>query len=1075
MRKLLLFILLGIGLNALAQTPPTISSFSPLSGPVGTNITIAGTNFNTTLANNLVFFGAVAAQPIAVTATSMTVTVPAGASYDQISVLNIISGLSGSSSQYFNPTFTLNKGSISASDIAPKQDLVLDTRSYAVAIGDLDRDGKPDLAVTRPGRVSVFLNTSSAGSITAGSFAAKKDFATGSNPESLAIGDLDGDGKLDLAVANAGTDNVSVLRNIGSTGNIDFAPRLDFAVGDLPYSIAIGDLDGDGKPDLAIANVASDNASVLRNIGSPGNISFAAKRDFATGAIPYSIAMGDLDGDGKLDLTVANTGSNNASVFRNISSSGNISFAAKQDFPIGFRPYSIVIGDLDGDGKPDLAATNTGMTVSVVHNTSTSGSISFAATQEFATGYFSYSVALGDLDGDGKVDLAVVNQSSNNVSVLRNTSSTGSITASSFAAKQDFVTGDEPNSVAIGDLDGDGKPDLAIANFSANTVSVLRNLSNYIPDANGILYVKKGATGSGTSWSSPMGELADALKFAKTNNAVPSNPQVSQIWVAKGAYKPMYSPRDGANFASEGRNNAFLMVANVKLYGGFAGTESTLAQRDLSISANKSILSGDIGTINSATDNAYHVVIAAGAVGAARLDGFGITGGYADGIGTLAVNSNLIYQDSGGGMYNYGSSPVLTEVAIYNNTSSSFSSSTAASGGGMYNGVSSPILTNVAIYDNTSSTSSISYASGGGMYNISSSPVLTNVAIYNNIASSSSAAAAFGGGMYNVNASNPVLTNVTIANNKANANNLANSIGGGIRNNNSSPKIYNSIIWGNTKYDSTSSDIENGSGTITIKNSITQGFGVSTIDQVVNTDPLFTNPASGDFSLQPISPAINKGDNTLYTNNGGSLTTDKDLTGKPRSFDNTIDMGAYENQTVQVLPVTFGKFTATLQGNRVKLDWNTFSETNNKAFIIYRSKDGKNYVEVVQQPSKSSNANSYIAYDHHPVNGLNYYRLKQQDLDGTVTELGDDAVNFSLGDGEIKAWPNPTDKYLKISFAAGKYQILKLVDITGKKLQEHVIGKAQNEAELDLSNYTKGVYIVELKGSNTNHIIKVLK
>ena len=115
-------------------------------------------------------------------------------------------------------------------------------------------------------------------------------------------------------------------------------------------------------------------------------------------------------------------------------------------------------------------------TVSVFRNTSTSGTISFAAKVDFTTGTHPYSVSIGDIDGDGKPDLAVANYSSNTVSVFRNTSTSGTM---SFAAKVDFTTGTTPHSVSIGDIDGDGKPDLAVANQDSNTVSVFRNTSHF--------------------------------------------------------------------------------------------------------------------------------------------------------------------------------------------------------------------------------------------------------------------------------------------------------------------------------------------------------------------------------------------------------------------------------------------------------------------------------------------------------------------------------------------------------------------------------------------------------------------
>ena len=434
-------------------------------------------------------------------------------------------------------------------------------------------------------------------------------------------------------------------------------------------------------------------------------------------------------------------------------------------------------------------------------------------------------------------------------------------------------------------------------------LSIVLLVSGQTPGAENILYVNTavtGGTGSGNSWNNAIKELSDALRWARQqNNFTSANPL--KIYVAKGTYKPMYNAADGQFTSNGNRNNAFVMVNNVQLYGGFDPTNGIDDLTDTRLfGTNGSILSGDIGTVNVNTDNTHHIVISAGAVGSAGLDGFVITDGYANGgLTAITVNTNTIVAYYGAGMYNASSSPALKHVTITGNTAST--SNSYAGGGGMYNASSNPVLTYVTISSNTafsSSNYSGSYAYGGGMYNFSSSPVLTNVMISGNRAYAYSINAG-GGGIYNFS-SHPVLTNVTIANNKANGGTLAYSIGGGIVNSGSSPKIYNSIFWGNTKYNSTSSDIAT-SLTFTLKNSITQGYttGVAADNNLVNTDPLFTNPAADDFSLQAVSVAINKGNNSFYTDpliGNGNLGTDKDLAGNLRLFANTIDMGAYENQ-----------------------------------------------------------------------------------------------------------------------------------------------------------------------------------
>ena len=471
---------------------PVITGVSTNIANAGSStLTITGTGFDATSANHIVYFGATKATISSGSTTTLLVTVPLGATYTPLSVLNTADTLTGFEQYAFLPKFDTAGYIHDVVSLSDKIDFSTGSSPFYTAIGDLDGDGKSDLVVVNKvsNTVSLYRNTSSSGSITAGSFDAKLDFATGSTPYSVAIGDLDGDGKPDIAVANYFGNSVSVYRNTTTSGAFtsgSFAAKVDFTAGTNPYGIVIADIDGDGKRDIAVSNTGSNSISVFRNMSfknvSFTSASFAAKQDFTTGASPQGIAIGDLDGDTKPDIAVANSGATTISLFRNTATAGfiNIStFATATTATTTTTPTALVIGDLNNDNKADIAVTNKGSgTVSLFRNNSTVGTITMVAKIDvtIGTGTNPNALAIGDLDGDGKPDIAVANTGTTTVTVMRNTAADAAAfsTTTSFS-KTDFTPAANPIAIAIGDLDNDGKADMVATDTLTGAISVFRN------------------------------------------------------------------------------------------------------------------------------------------------------------------------------------------------------------------------------------------------------------------------------------------------------------------------------------------------------------------------------------------------------------------------------------------------------------------------------------------------------------------------------------------------------------------------------------------------------------------------
>ncbi|MEI8288547.1 MAG: FG-GAP-like repeat-containing protein [Verrucomicrobiota bacterium] len=492
-KTILVFGVLFLSLGLVRAQAPAITALNPATGVTGVTIDITGTNFSPVAGNNIVFFGAVSAAVTAASGTNLTVTVPAGATYAPITVT--VNGLTAWSAIPFLPTF-LGAGPITNSSLAARLDLPTGSGPSQAVIADMDGDGKPDVIIADcyAGQVSIYRNISTNGSLTAGSFASRVDLlisvAAQTSPYTLQVADLDGDGRLDIVALNADSNIVSIFRNISSPGSLttnSFAPRMDLPAGNTLRALAVRDLNGDGLPEIVTANQNSPGSiSVFQNQSTTGNISFAARVDLVAGNGPAGLAIGDLDGDGNPDLAVVNAGNATISVLRNLGTGGNIttnSFAAKVDFACPANPFPIAIGDMDGDSKLDLVVGSaSGQMISVFRNTATVGSLttgSFAARVDFAAAGWVNTIALGDLDGDGKLDIALGSQISSVFSIFKNISTLGSFTTASLASRLDYGAGVNPYGISIGDLDNDGRPDVVFVNQGNSTLSIYKNLVTY--------------------------------------------------------------------------------------------------------------------------------------------------------------------------------------------------------------------------------------------------------------------------------------------------------------------------------------------------------------------------------------------------------------------------------------------------------------------------------------------------------------------------------------------------------------------------------------------------------------------
>jgi hypothetical protein len=354
---------------------------------------------------------------------------------------------------------------LSAQLSMPPGSLTLPVGGGSVVIGDLNKDGKPDIVTAGRDAVTVYLGDGR------GQFhqAAGSPSAAGNNPADLALGDFDQDGRLDVAAANHETSYVTLLLGDGKGG---LAPPSQIPVTSRPHphGVAVGDFNGDRHLDVAVESWEENAVLVFHG---NGKAVFAREPErLAVGRKPYyKLRAGDLNSDGQDDLVTTNQDGSSVSV---LCTHRTGALQPAKEIAIARSPFAVAIGDVNGDRYPDLAVAHRWGSVDPNLDRLTvligSGDCVFAPSSESPSkvGTSPTAVAIGDFDGDRLGDVAVANMGSDNVTMLL-----GSRSGLRPAKGSPFSVGRGPIAIAMGDLNGDGKADVVTGNGGSGDVSVV--------------------------------------------------------------------------------------------------------------------------------------------------------------------------------------------------------------------------------------------------------------------------------------------------------------------------------------------------------------------------------------------------------------------------------------------------------------------------------------------------------------------------------------------------------------------------------------------------------------------------
>jgi len=337
----------------------------------------------------------------------------------------------------------------------------------SVAVGDFNGDGTPDLAIANYGSNSVSILLGNGNGY--GTFATQVSYPVGSGPVWVVTGDFNGDGKLDLAVANSN----GVLSILLGNGNGTFQPQKTMQVDTSLATLAVGDLNHDGKLDLIAVN--SDSPALWALLGT-GDGSFRKVSVWQRAHSLGAAAIGDVNGDGVPDVAVTDPAGSTVLL---LLGNGDGTFRDPKYLPTGNRPKAVALADVNHDGKNDLVVANfRDNTVSVLLG---NGDGTFQFQLVSATAPSPSTIALGDFNSDGIPDLAVTSSTDRGYLTILQGNGNGT-----FQSSQIYTVGSDPSALAVADLNGDSKPDVAVIDYgdssSPGQVSILWNTWGFVSE-----------------------------------------------------------------------------------------------------------------------------------------------------------------------------------------------------------------------------------------------------------------------------------------------------------------------------------------------------------------------------------------------------------------------------------------------------------------------------------------------------------------------------------------------------------------------------------------------------------------